>query len=343
MTALLAVLAMAVAAPAQADSLGDAQQQAAKIAAQIAALQPQVDQAMADYDTALDAVGQAVTLTVAAQRMYDALQARAEAVAMQQDTHVVALYESGGTMPLYARALSTGDPSSLRQVRLVAGVVTQDALAVADAKRVAEAAKQRYLLADNATSASLTNADEVNQRLEAVQSLLDQQQALFDQASAKAQQLEALRRAAAELAAERAAAAGAGSLAASSASPAAIPPAYRALYIGAAATCPGLSWTVLAAIGQVETHHGQGGMVSSAGALGPMQFMPATFARYARDGDHDGRADIMDPADAIYTAAALLCADGAGQGGQQLYSAIWNYNHADWYVQLVLALAAKIS
>jgi membrane-bound lytic murein transglycosylase B len=93
----------------------------------------------------------------------------------------------------------------------------------------------------------------------------------------------------------------------------------------------------------VETHHGRGTMVSSAGALGPMQFLPGTFARYAVDGDHDGKADIMDPADAILSAAPYLCANGAGAGGQQLYSAIWHYNHADWYVRLVLALASKTS
>jgi membrane-bound lytic murein transglycosylase B len=84
-------------------------------------------------------------------------------------------------------------------------------------------------------------------------------------------------------------------------------------------------------------------MLSSAGALGPMQFMPLTFVRYARDGDHDGKADIMNPADAIYTAAAYLCANGAGASTESLSSAIWNYNHADWYVQLVLALATKIT
>jgi membrane-bound lytic murein transglycosylase B len=51
----------------------------------------------------------------------------------------------------------------------------------------------------------------------------------------------------------------------------------------------------------------------------------------------------MNPADAIFTAARYLCANGAGQGDQGLYSALWNYNHADWYVQLVLALSTKIT
>ena len=79
-------------------------------------------------------------------------------------------------------------------------------------------------------------------------------------------------------------------------------------------TCHGLSWTVLAAIGQVESGHGSNASTSYAGAQGPMQFMPATFAAYAVDGDHDGDKDIMDPADAIFSAAHYLCANGAGHG-----------------------------
>jgi membrane-bound lytic murein transglycosylase B len=71
--------------------------------------------------------------------------------------------------------------------------------------------------------------------------------------------------------------------------------------------------------------------------------MPATFAHYAVDGDGDGKADIMSPADSIYTAARYLCANGAGHGDAGLYNAVWHYNHADWYVALVLSLAGKIS
>ncbi|WP_199747929.1 lytic transglycosylase domain-containing protein [Actinomadura sp. WAC 06369] len=114
---------------------------------------------------------------------------------------------------------------------------------------------------------------------------------------------------------------------------------YLDLYKRAATTCPGLSWTVLAAIGQVESSHGRNVGPSSAGALGPMQFMPATWKAYGVDGDGDGKADIMNPYDAIPGAAKYLCANGAGQGGQQLYRAVWHYNHADWYVQKVLNLA----
>ncbi|MEV5826279.1 lytic transglycosylase domain-containing protein [Spirillospora sp. NPDC052242] len=114
---------------------------------------------------------------------------------------------------------------------------------------------------------------------------------------------------------------------------------YLDLYKRAATTCPGLSWTVLAAIGQVESSHGRNVGPSSAGALGPMQFMPATWKAYGVDGDGDGKADIMNPYDAIPGAAKYLCANGAGQGGRQLYRAVWHYNHADWYVQKVLNLA----
>jgi membrane-bound lytic murein transglycosylase B len=120
-----------------------------------------------------------------------------------------------------------------------------------------------------------------------------------------------------------------------------LPPSaeYLALYRGAATTCPNLSWTVLAAIGQVESGHGRDDATSSAGAMGPMQFLPSTFAAYAVDGDHDGVKSIMDPADAIYTAAHYLCANGAGRGPGALNNAILHYNHAIWYLDMVLKLA----
>jgi hypothetical protein len=119
-----------------------------------------------------------------------------------------------------------------------------------------------------------------------------------------------------------------------------IPAAMLALYVTAARRCPGLPWTVLAAIGKVETDHGRGGQVSSAGAEGPMQFMPATWAVYGVDGDGDGTASIWDAADAVPAAADYLCANGGGDPAR-LANAIWNYNHADSYVRLVLAWAAS--
>ena len=118
------------------------------------------------------------------------------------------------------------------------------------------------------------------------------------------------------------------------------PGSYLELYRRAAGVCPGLSWTVLAAIGQVESGHGRNNGPSSAGALGPMQFMPATWKTYGLDGDGDGRADIWSPYDAVPSAAGYLCANGAGQGGAKLEKAIWFYNHSSAYVSKVMGLAA---
>lgn len=117
-----------------------------------------------------------------------------------------------------------------------------------------------------------------------------------------------------------------------------VPPPMLDLYRQAAATCPGLSWTVLAAIGQVESRHGADAGVSSAGAVGPMQFLPDTWLQYGFDASGDGRADVQDPGDAIFSAALMLCANGAAQPGG-LRGALWTYNHASWYVDLVVATA----
>jgi hypothetical protein len=124
---------------------------------------------------------------------------------------------------------------------------------------------------------------------------------------------------------------------------AAAPGSWRELYQQAAPTCPGLPWEVLAAIGQIESGHGRNLGPSSAGALGPMQFMPASWRAYGLDADGDGRADVMNPVDAVYSAAHYLCVHGGGRGGQSLYDAIFAYNRADWYVRDVLGLAAKYS
>ena len=119
------------------------------------------------------------------------------------------------------------------------------------------------------------------------------------------------------------------------------PTTYLELYKAAAARyCPGLSWTVLAAIGEVESGNGANVGPSSAGALGPMQFLPSTWKEWGTDGFGDtGTPNIMNPYDAVPSAAEMLCGAGAAKGGQSLYNAIFSYNHADWYVDEVLAIA----
>nr|QIY94458.1 transglycosylase SLT domain-containing protein [Streptomyces sp. S1D4-11] len=120
-----------------------------------------------------------------------------------------------------------------------------------------------------------------------------------------------------------------------------VPPQMLALYQQAAPSCPGLSWTIPAAIGKVETDHGRHPtMVSPAGAVGPMQFMPSTFTAYAYPLPPGGQKppSPWDPVDAVYAAVRLLCANGA-RYGRGLRRAIWHYNHSDAYMDQVLKTA----
>jgi peptidoglycan hydrolase CwlO-like protein len=95
-------------------------------------------------------------------------------------------------------------------------------------------------------------------------------------------------------------------------------------------------WLVLAAVGKVESNHGEHMGPSSAGAMGPMQFLPSTWQEYGVDGDGDGEANIMDPKDAIPAAASYLKAGGAPR---DWYAALYTYNRAGWYVREVLGIA----
>src|SRR5918992_5085288 len=128
-----------------------------------------------------------------------------------------------------------------------------------------------------------------------------------------------------------------------------IPPQLLPFSQPAADSCPGLPWSVLAAIGKVETDHGRSSApgvrsgANFAGAAGPMQIgiggkAGNTFAGYAIDGDGGG-ADVYNPVDAIFTAANYLCQNGAARGAD-VARAIFAYNHADWYVTKVLAIAS---
>ncbi|QBS41340.1 bifunctional lytic transglycosylase/C40 family peptidase [Nocardia sp. CS682] len=127
-----------------------------------------------------------------------------------------------------------------------------------------------------------------------------------------------------------------------------IPADRLVLYQRAATVCPGLDWTVLAAIGKVESDHGRSplpGVAAGenfAGAGGSMQFLAPTFdavvARHPMPPGGASPPSRYDASDAIHAAAFYLCDSGAPT---DLYAAIFAYNHADWYVTQVLEQAAR--
>lgn len=100
----------------------------------------------------------------------------------------------------------------------------------------------------------------------------------------------------------------------------------------------GVDWFVLASIHKIETQFSSlSSMVSYAGAIGHMQFMPGTWASYGVDGNGDGKADPWTLEDAVYSAANYLAASGAPENMEK---AVFAYNHADWYVEEVLSVAS---
>jgi transglycosylase-like protein with SLT domain/peptidase M23-like protein len=114
-----------------------------------------------------------------------------------------------------------------------------------------------------------------------------------------------------------------------------VPPFLLPIY-QAAGIEYGVRWEILAAINEIETDYGRNLNVSTAGAVGWMQFLPSTWRRYGVDANNDKRKDPYNPVDAIFSAARYLRAAGAQHHMRQ---AIFAYNHADWYVDSVLLRA----
>ena len=108
----------------------------------------------------------------------------------------------------------------------------------------------------------------------------------------------------------------------------------------AAAVQYGVPWQILAAINEIETDFGTDLSVSSAGAVGWMQFMPGTWLQYGVDALDAGYADPYNPVDAIFAAARYLRAAGASNN---LKAAILAYNHSEEYVSSVLLRAKLIT
>jgi membrane-bound lytic murein transglycosylase B len=153
--------------------------------------------------------------------------------------------------------------------------------------------------------------------------------------------------------------------------------AYRNAESTMATAAPGcgMSWNLLAGIGRIESQHANGGATDARGtavtpiygpaldgtlpgnevivqtvqagrpmyarAIGPMQFLPGTWSRYASDGDGDGRADPQNVYDAALAAARYLCSGGLNLRNQsQVLTAILRYNNSMAYAQNVMGWAA---
>ncbi|MET0898196.1 MAG: lytic murein transglycosylase [Mycobacterium sp.] len=138
----------------------------------------------------------------------------------------------------------------------------------------------------------------------------------------------------------------------------------------------GVSWNLLAGIGRIESMHANGGAtdtrgtavrpiygpaldgtlpgnevivqsnqagrVSYARAMGPMQFLPGTWSRYASDGDGDGKSDPQNVYDAALAAARYLCSGGLNlRDPAQVMTSVLRYNNSVAYARNVLGWAAS--
>jgi peptidoglycan hydrolase CwlO-like protein len=329
---------------AQTETAAQAQAAAQQAADTVNALQPRVHRALRAYEQAVAQISGSVSRSVSAEQQADATAARALAQQRQVDNQVRALYMSGGSVALFASVLTAPTATdALRRIAYVQRLVETTSSLAGDSAVVANGDAARATQLEAAADHEVVTAADVTRRYDQLTEALAEAGASLTTLSAHARKLAVAEEAAAALRAAAAAASASMTDRVANAHAMPIPADFRRFYGDAAKTCDGLSWTVLAAIGQVESGHGRNPATSYAGAQGPMQFLPATFAAYAVDGDGDGDRDIMDPADSIFTAANYLCANGAGHGATGLHNAIWHYNHAEWYVALVLKIASELA
>lgn len=321
-------------------STDDLRDRVSAASAKVAQLRRTVDGALARYRDALRDVASTVNASVLDDRRAMSSDQLAAARADTQDERIRALYMSGGSLGVLGSVLQADSPSDLATRVMFAGQVLDlgqaDAL---NAQRRADEFAVQAAVSERAANRSIATAQDVEAATRRLRSVLRSQRAELQRlrsAASRAAAREAL------AAAQRAAAVITSSVA-STVTAGGVPVDYLRLYRRAAGQFCALPWVVLAAVGQVESGHGSSVGPSAAGAEGPMQFLPSTFAAYAVDGDGDGTASIWSPADSIATAARYLCANGAGAGPRGLYSALWRYNQADWYVQMVMQIAGQLA
>lgn len=344
--AVVAGLLLCVVAPAgsaRAESAEEARAAARSAAERVAALQPGVDRALKAYELALADLASGVSRSIVADQEADAAAVVDAARRGQASDRVRALYMTGSAAALYASVLDAGSAAeAMQRVAYVQRLVAVGSAAATAGSADTARLRGRAGVLESRADAGTATAAKVQRRYETVLARLDEAAAEVAALSERARGLEEAQALLARIADLNAAVAATGAQRVETArASAAIPPLYKRLYVQAARTCPGMSWSLLAAIGQVESGHGANPGTSYAGAQGPMQFLPSTFQAYAVDGDKDGDKDIRDPADSVFSAANYLCRNGAGRGPDALARAIWHYNQADWYVQLVLKLAGQ--
>jgi len=348
----LFVLPLTLASPARGDAAQDAADAAAsaqQAQARAAAAAVQVDELTDEYAAASARVRQGLaslatsfSASAQAEESVEAARSGLAEVRVERGRRVRALYATGGSPTLAASVLGAADPEealwrATTVRRVLAGLVVHSGRDVAAGQQVVTSTVVRRREADAQAQQDAETLERLQGDAATAQDLLDQAHQRLDALDVSARQATTAARAAQKLAAAQAQARAAQRAAATTVAKAAgIPAEFLTAYRRFAGTCNGLRWTLLAAVGQVESGHGRNNGPSSSGAVGPMQFMPATFASFAVDGDGDGKTDPWDPQDAIATAGRYLCAggiDGTPDGDRR---ALLHYNHAQWYVDLVL-------
>lgn len=351
--ALLGSAVPASADPVSGSAAGSAAQARAQAAEAVRAATAAADAVQAareQLSVSTEAVSSAVSASIGAQVEADRSASQAQRTEAAATQRVRSIYMSSGAegarqgFAVLRSAVSGADPAVA--VRAFAAVRRADEQESSVARSQASRASAAAEAADTGAVDAVVALRDVAAQVGAMDEALTRARARVEALEGEASRLQAAEDAAAALAAAQAAAAEVNAGAAQRASGVharGVPASYAALYRDAATTCEGMRPELLGAVGQVESGHGVNVGPSSAGALGPMQFMPATFAAYGVDGDDDGDVDVLDPADAVFSAANYLCANGAGKGREAEGRALFRYNRADWYVQMVQRVADELA